>query len=265
VELTRFAIMNGGGLAQSSFRYDFEFQGSGALGLCGFVCNNMEDSSPRYQIKKCNCVFDRNIPHWSETKNNLVISTGLSLKDPNAQPFVNACIRHPDFMIILRKGANGRIIRSTQHVWLSRTRQANTRAGLKNVSWEFAEQPTCLKDSILEEAKPFLAENQKIDDCFQVVIVDRGEGSMEDLIQKLLQIWFKIYDVKDVVELVGVIGNQYVSDGELQLCLKKGASVLMPNLEPNVLASYKLLWGRGPREDQLVDDEVMYTLPLEKK
>jgi hypothetical protein len=258
--------MNGGGLAQSEFRYDFKFHGSRAISLCGLVCNAMEDSGPRYQIKKCNCIFDRNTPHWSETKTNPYICTGLSLKDPNSQPFVNACMRHPDFMVILRKGTDGRIIRSTQNVWASRTRQANSRAGLKNVPWEFGDEPIYFKDSILEKAKPLLSEDEKINDCFQVVIVDQGEGSMEDFIQKLLQIWFKIYDVEDAIRLIGVIGNQYIEDGEFQLCSNlQGSLVIMSNLEQNVLTSYKLLWGRGPREDQLVDDEVMFTPPNEKQ
>jgi hypothetical protein len=257
VALTRFVVLTGGALAQSRLKYDFEFEGSKALMLCGFIPNAIENLGPRYSVSKCNCIFKRNTPHWEETKNNFVVCAGLSLNDPKSQVFVNACLRHSDFMVLIRKGQNGRVIRSTENIWASRTRHAPTRAGLKKVPWESAPEPTLFKDTLLEEAQPLISNTERMQDCFQIAIVDSSDGELEDLVNKLVLIWLKVYEVEDMMGLLSLIGNPYIYGGELELNVKRGESdfPLVPNLELDVLSSYKRLWQTVPREGRLVDDE----------
>lgn len=243
----------GGGLAQSDTKYDLGYERSCVLSLCGFICNAIEDVGPRYQIEKCNCIFDRNTPHWSETKNNLIICAALSIQDPKSQPFVNACLRHPDFMMFIKKGEKGRVIRTKNRIGASRVRQATTRAGLKKTPWEEAEEPLYFMDNVLEQSVPRISATQKIEDCFQVAIIDCGEGEVKDFVDKLVKIWLKVYGLDDFRDLLFTVGEAYIEVGEIQLGEKEKR--LIKNREEDILKSYKLMWGRGPREGHLADDE----------
>jgi hypothetical protein len=94
---------------------------------------------------------------------------------------------------------------------------------------------------------------QGIEDCFQVAIVDCGEGDMKEFINKLVDIWLKIYGLEDLRDIMYIIVQGYIETGELQICEKENK--LVRNREEEVLTSYKLLWGRDPREGHLTDDE----------
>ncbi|KAJ3508643.1 hypothetical protein NLJ89_g5641 [Agrocybe chaxingu] len=256
VALTRYAILSGQGLAQSQIRYEFNFDGCRVLSLCGFIPNVIENVVPRYQVEKCNCFFEGNKPHWTETKANNAICVGLSLNDPKTQLFVNACLREPDFMVLCRKGPTGRLIRS-KPLWGTEVRKADTRAGLKKAVWDQREA-IHFQDSVLDEARPLTAPDKYLDDCFQVAIVDGGEGDMQATINKLVKVWYRIYEVEDFGGLLLKIGNPYLTSEELEVDEKRNrkGSPLTPNLELDVLASYRRLWGHGPREGRLVDDEI---------
>ncbi|KAJ6624702.1 hypothetical protein B0H10DRAFT_715431 [Mycena sp. CBHHK59/15] len=260
VTLTRFVVLNMNGLSQSNLKYDIPYSGSKVLSLCGFLPNAIDTFPPRSVISKCNCVYN-GAPHWEETGVSYVLCAGLSLTDPKSQVFVNACLRDPSLMVIVRKGAEGRIIKSTDRVWAERMRHANTRAGLRVAEWDPA-QTVYYQDSVLEEARPQVSVGERITDCFQLVIVDGGEGSMADLVHKITQIWLeKVYNVDDAMALIAVVAMPYVNSGELEIdCRKKrGPTIIVPNLEADVLAAYKRLWGQAPAE--LADDDLLKRIP----
>ncbi|KAF8960870.1 hypothetical protein BDZ97DRAFT_1905721 [Flammula alnicola] len=218
VALTRYAILTGSGLAQSQIKYDFKYGGCRVLAICGFVPNNIEDFGPRYKIEKCNCLVKHNKPHWTEIRSNNTICT---------QDFVNACLRHPTLCAKRRHPL-----------------------GLKKAPWDPTEA-TYFKDSILEEARPLTSLDHQLDDCFQVAIVDGGEGELEKL-------WYQVYEVDGFRDLLSDIGYSYLDSGELEVYedRKQALGPLIENTELDRLAAYKRLWGRGPREGRLVDDEI---------
>ncbi|KAJ7321855.1 hypothetical protein DFH08DRAFT_969747 [Mycena albidolilacea] len=255
VTVTRFVVLNMNGLSQSALKYDIPYDGSKVLSLCGFIPNAIDTFPPRSVISKCNCVYN-GVPHWEETGVSYVLCAGLSLTDPQSAVFVNACLRDPALMVIVRKGADGRIIKSTERVWAERMRQANTRAGLRTAEWDPA-RTVYYQDSVLEEACPRVYNTEVIEDCFQVVLVDGGTGSMADLIKKVSDIWLeKVYKAADTMELIADIAIPIVKSGELEIKShgKRGPPMVMANLETDVLAAYKRLWGQAPAE--LVDDDL---------
>lgn len=230
------------------------------MSLCGFVPNGINDFGPRYKVEKSNYFFDHNKAQWTETKSNNVICVGLSLTDPKTQLFVNACLRQPDLMVLCRKGANGRLIRS-RPLCFTQVRKANTRAGLKAAPWDIFET-VYFQDSLLEEAQPFITPTRQLNDCFQLAIVDGGEGEVEDFVDKLVKLWYEVYEVEDVKGILVEIGTPLLEDGELEAeSGKKGSRLpLTPNLELDVMESYRRLWGKRPKEGHLADDEVLQTL-----
>jgi hypothetical protein len=257
--VTRFVLLNMNGLSQSALKYDIPYDGSKVLGLCGFIPNAIDTFPPRSVISKCNCVYN-GVPHWEETGVSYVLCAGLSLTDPQSAVFVNACFRDPALMVIVRKGADGRIIKSTERVWAERMRQANTRAGLRTAEWDPA-RTVYYQDSVLEEACPRVYNTEVIEDCFQVVLVDGGTGSMADLIKKVSDIWLeKVYKAADTMELIADIAIPLVKGGELEINShgKREPAMVMANLETDVLAAYKRLWGQAPAE--LVDNELPWRI-----
>lgn len=167
---------------------------------------------------------------------------GLSLSDPRAQAFVNGCIRHPDLMVMLRKGANARIIRSSSVTWVSRTRRAQSRSALASVPWEETSNVVVsLLDSVLEEAQPPGWGRGKIANCMQVVFVDASEGEMGDFVRKLVEIWCQVYRVDGKDELYETIKGPYEAAGELE-----EFQVVTPEV---VLNYYENLWGYKLRPD----------------
>jgi hypothetical protein len=137
VMLTRFVILHLGGLNQSNLRYEIPYEGSKVLGVCGFLPNRIRHFPPRPIVNKCNCnCVNSGLPHWSETGVTYVLCAGLPLSDAKSQAFVNACLRDPKLMVLVRIGAHGRIIRSTARIWARRVRCASTRAGLQTAAWD---------------------------------------------------------------------------------------------------------------------------------
>ncbi|KAF7342164.1 FAD-binding-3 domain-containing protein [Mycena venus] len=263
VTLTRFVVLNMSGLSQSNLRYEIPYEGSKVLSLCGFIPNSIDTFPPRSVVSKCNCVYN-GVPHWEETSVSYVLAAGLSLTDPKAAVFVNACLRDPSLMVIVRKGATGRIIKSAERVWAERMRSANTRAGLRSAKWD-PKRTVYYQDSVLEEACPRVSattETEALEECFQLVLVDGGEGSMADFVKKVSDIWLeKVYKVADTTELIWVIAMPIVRSGELEINYrgKRGPAVVVASLETDVLAAYKRLWGKAPAE--LVDDDIFERIP----
>lgn len=261
VALTRYAILSGGGLAQSYLRYDFEYDGYHSLVLCGFIPNNIENFGPRYIIKKDNSYNKHHRPQWSETKSNYAICVGLSLTDPKSQEFVNACLRHSDLQVLCRKGRDGRLIRSKPLLG-TQTRVAESRAALKQKPWD-VQNAMYYQDSILQDALPIVSSTQRLEDCFQVAIVDNGDGDMQDFVDKLEKIWFEVYDAEELKDLLHDIGGPYLHRKELEIDDTRAEphSPVMPSTEPDIMVSYERLWGRAPREGRLVDDEINVYFP----
>ncbi|KAK7042185.1 FAD-binding-3 domain-containing protein [Favolaschia claudopus] len=255
VSLTRFVVFNMNGLNQSALRYEFPYDGAKVLSLCGFIPNSIDTFPPRSVISKCNCIYNGQ-PHWEETSVSYVLCAGLSLNDPSSGAFVNACLRDPSLMVVVRKGAKGRVIKSVERVWAERMRQANTRAGLRIASWDPA-RTVYYQDSVLEEACPRVFGTEVLEECYQLVLVDGGAGSMADFVKKLSDIWLeKVYEVGDVMELMMQLALPIVKSGELEIKYKgkRGPAMVVGNIEMDVLAAYKKLWGRTPAE--LVDDDI---------
>jgi hypothetical protein len=213
--------------------------------LCGFIPNHIEASHPRYSVSKCNCTFRQNTAHWMETKRSMGIYAGLSLKDPKSHLFVNACLRHPDFMLMVRKGADGKVIKAPKEIWASRMREAPTRAGLQKVPWDSCQQTMYLSDTILKEAQPIIPHTKtRIQDCLQVVILDGGEGEWDDFLCKLRDVWYGVYKVNNVEELVREISGPYFLSGDLEIVDTWGPEVypVIPNIEMDLEKSYTALW-----------------------
>ncbi|KAJ7616364.1 hypothetical protein DFH06DRAFT_1239171 [Mycena polygramma] len=260
VSLTRFVVLNMNGLSQSNLKYEIPYEGSKVLSLCGFIPNSIDVFPPRFVVTKCNCVYN-GVPHWEETSVSYVLCAGLSLSDPKSSVFVNACLRDPTLMVIVRKGAAGRVIKSTERIWAERMRHANTRAGLRKAAWDPA-RTVYYQDSVLEEARPKIYDDQGLEDCFQLVLVDGGEGSMADFVKKVSTIWLeKVYNLTDAVELIGDIAIPIVKSGELEIKYRgrRGPAMVVPNLEADLLTAYKRLWGKAPAE--LVDDDILQRIP----
>jgi hypothetical protein len=243
-------------LSQSNLKYDFGYEGDLTLVLCGFVPNSMTSQGPRHAITKTKCPFDKNVYHWEETLTNQVVCVGLSLTDPKSQAFVNKCLKHPDFMVLVRKGANGRVIRSLPKIWVLKVRKGHSKAELATKPWDLARDVVYFQDSILEEARPIVSVlGDKLEDCLQVAIVDRGEGEMKDFVLKLERVWLEVYGVGDMYELLGMLGDPLISDGEIEFKEDKvkDGFPMVPNIEEDVMKSYKRLWGVEPKA--LADDE----------
>jgi hypothetical protein len=242
--------------SRSNLKYDFGYEGDITLVLCGFVPNSMSSPGPRYKTK---CSFVKNTHHWEETMTNPVVCVGLSLTDPKSQAFVNKCLKHPDFMVLVKKGANGRIIRSLPNIWTVKIRKAHSKEELATIPWDSTTNAVCFRDSILEEARPIISVlGDILEDCLQVVIVDRGEGEMEDFVLKLEQVWLEVYGVEDGDKLLGVLGSQLVDDGEIEFRPDKikDSFPIVPNVERDVMKSYKRVWGVEPKA--LADDEFFF-------
>ena len=235
IDLTRYALLTRVPLSQTYLKYDFSFDGSKELILAGFMPNDIPLTSPRHST-----TWKQSGSHsaWEETKCNLSLYAGLSLSDPMAQVFVNACIRHPDFMVMLRKGADARVIRSSSIVWTSRKRHARSPSALASVPWEKTADVISLSDLALEDAQPSGWSHEKIADCMQVIVVDAGEGTMGDFVRKLVEIWCRVYKVGNKDELYDTLKCPYEASGELDEYQE-----VTPKI---VLEYYQRLWGCMP-------------------
>ena len=105
-----------------------------------------------------------------------------------------------------------------------------------------------------------VSSNQRLEDCFQIAIVDDGDGNMQDFVDKLEKIWFEVYDAEELNDLLREIGGPYLCRKELELDETR-AKPLIPTTEPDIMVSYERLWGRAPREGRLVDDEINIYFP----
>lgn len=245
--MTRYALFTRTPLSQTCLKYDYGFDGSKELILAGFFPSDIPLSSPRHSIISTES-GSLSAPVWEETKRNLSLYAALSLNDPKAQAFVNGCFRHPDLMVMVRRGSGGRVIRSAPVVWTARKRHARSPSGLATVSWEKTKDVVRCKDSILEEAQPSGWGHEKIVDCLQVVIVDGGEGNMGDFVRKLVEIWCQVYHVKDKDELYAALEAPYEAAGELEkhTCDHHQLTYNLPIIQKDVLSSYHSLWGSMP-------------------
>ncbi|KAJ7628768.1 hypothetical protein FB45DRAFT_43980 [Roridomyces roridus] len=264
VEFTRYVVLTMPGINQSHLKYEWpSYTGSKVLTLCGFLPNAIDDFGQRSVVSKCNCVYDGQ-PHWAETVTSYVLAGGLPLSDPKAQEFVNKCLRDPKLMVLVRKGREGRVIRSAPRIWAERVRHASTRAGLRAAEWDPA-STIYYQDSVLEEACPKLTvvvdnrdtDHRGIEDCFQLVIVDGGEGTMAEFVERLSRVWLEeVYGCKDVMGLMGEIAMPYVTSEEIEFSRTgKGTAFVVSNSETDVLTAYKKLWGKAPAE--LADDDIL--------
>ncbi|KAG2359881.1 hypothetical protein BDR07DRAFT_1452178 [Suillus spraguei] len=218
IAMTRFSLFSKAALSQSYIKYEYGFDGAKELILAGFIPSDIPLSSPRHSIICTDSGSQSFGPMWEETKRNLSLYGSLSLNDAKAQAFVNGCIRHPDLMVMLRKGADGRVIRSRPVVWTSRKRRARSRSALTSVSWEKTRDVVRCEDDDLEEAQPSGWNHEMIADCLMVVLVDGGEGNMGDFVHKLVEIWCQVYHVKDKEELYSALETPFVDAGELEQC-----------------------------------------------
>ncbi|OAX42210.1 hypothetical protein K503DRAFT_734032 [Rhizopogon vinicolor AM-OR11-026] len=248
IALTRFVLFSQTSLSLSCLKYTNGFDGAKELILAGFIPRTIPLSSPRHSITCTDSGSYCAGPTWEETKSNLSLYGALSLNDPKAQAFVNACIRHPDLMVMVRKGAGGRVIRSRPVVWTSRKRRARSQSGLASVPWEKTHDVVHCQDGVLEAARPSGWKHQQIADCLMVVLVDGGEGNMGDFVRKLVEIWCRVYRVDDREELYCVLERPFVEAGELEkcTCCHHEITFTLPTIHGNVVSAYDSLWGTTP-------------------
>ncbi|KAG2058133.1 hypothetical protein BDR06DRAFT_1018757 [Suillus hirtellus] len=248
IAMTRFALFSETALSQSCIKYEYGFDGAKELILAGFIPSDIPLSSPRHSIICTDSGSQSFGPMWEETKRNLSLYGSLSLNDAKAQAFVNGCIRHPDLMVMLRKGADGRVIRSRPVVWTSRKRHARSRSALASVPWEKTRDVVRCEDDDLEEAQPSGWNHEKIADCLMVVLVDSGEGNMGDFVRKLLEIWCQVYHVEDKKELYCALETTFVEAGELEQCTcGRHEITFTPSItQGDVMNAYESLWGTPP-------------------
>ncbi|KAG0703558.1 hypothetical protein DFH29DRAFT_1068537 [Suillus ampliporus] len=248
IAITRFALFSQTPLTQGCLKYDYGFDGAKELLLAGFIPSDIPLSSPRHSIISTDNGSQSFGPIWEETKRNLSLYAALSLNDAKAQAFVNGCIRHPDLMVMLRKGADGRVIRSRPVVWTSRKRHARSRSALASVPWEKTRDVVRLQDDALEEAQPSGWSQEKIADCLMVVLVDGGEGNMGDFVRKLVEVWCQVYHVNDKEELYHALETPFVEAGELEKCScdQHEVTFTLPTVCGEVMSAYESLWGTPP-------------------
>jgi len=145
---------------------------------------------------------------------------------------VNKCLKHPDFMVLARKGAKGRIIKSLPKIWALKVRKGHSKAELATIPWDSVSDVVYFDDSILEEAWPIVSVlGDKLEDCLQVVIVDRGEGEMEDFVLKLEQVWLEVYGARDMYDLLQLLGNPLIESGEIDFNINKVKEVFSHGAE----------------------------------
>ena len=228
-------------LSQAHLKYDFSVDGSRELVLAGFITDDIPLASPRHSIISTE---SRSISTWEETSSNITLYAGLSLNDPKAQAFVNACIRHADFMVMLRKGADARIIRTSSSVWTYRRRCAQNLSALASEPWE---DVVNLSDMALEDAQPTGWGQEKIADCMQVIVVDASEGAMGDFVRKLVELWCQVYKVDDKNELYNTLKGTYEATGELEEYHEVTDKIALDH--------YQALWGSMPPPAMIEDPE----------
>ncbi|OJA18282.1 hypothetical protein AZE42_05879 [Rhizopogon vesiculosus] len=248
IAMTRFVLFSQTSLSLSCLKYANGFDGAKELILAGFIPRTIPLSSPRHSIT---CTDNGSYcpgPTWEETKSNLSLYGALSLNDPKAQAFVNACIRHPDLMVMVRKGAGGRVICSRPVVWTSRKRRARSQSGLASVPWEKTRDVVHCQDGVLEAARPSGWKHPQIADCLMVVLVDGREGNMGDFVRKLVEIWCRVYRVEDREELYCVLERPFVEAGELEkcTCCRHEITFTLPTIHGNVVSAYDSLWRTVP-------------------
>jgi hypothetical protein len=128
-------------------------------------------------------------------------------------------MKSSDFSFILRKGPSGPIIRSALGVWAFRTRHAYTRSGLSKA--DFSERNT-YTDKVLQKSQPFRrvlddGSLDRLEDGYQICLVDRvGMGSFEEFLERILEIWMKVYECEDVDALTEKISEPLFVAGEFE-------------------------------------------------
>ncbi|KAG9308270.1 hypothetical protein JVU11DRAFT_12032 [Chiua virens] len=244
IDLTRYVLFTQMSLRQTEgSKYEFSTDGSRELVLAGFITDDIPLSSHRGAVV---CIESSGRSKtWEENQHTLSLYAGLSLSEEAAQAFANACYRHPDLMVLLRKGANARIIRSTPLVWTSRRRIAQSRSALDSVPWD-KEHYTKLPDFALEEAQPPGWGREPIAECIQFIVLDTTECTMGDFVQKLVRIWCKVHNVNDKNGLYNKIKGLYDATGELEPYEKVTHEIAWEH--------YRRLWGCEPDPTVMLED-----------
>lgn len=257
IALTQYTILTWTHLNQSTLKCYHNVDGSSILMLCGSIVNYFEysDFSHRYSVTKYNDIIDHT-PQWSETEMNITVCMGLSSNDPKAEAFIDACTREKVFMVLSRRGKEGKVVRSTPKIWCKRTRRASTRAGLKKLPWEETKSVVYFRDSLLEECWTLTSLSKRVEDCYTVAVVDTEAENVTGVVAKLAKIWIEVYGVECIHELCNEIARPYVKSGDLEIVEEEGEedanricpkrNVLMPGAAADVHASYRRLWKKSP-------------------
>lgn len=188
-------------------------------------------------------------PDSTKYKQNHAVRVGMSLTDPKVNAFVNACYRRSDFTVCFRKGSKNKPF-SSKPLCGQTSRKAKARAGFENVT--FDPFMPCFEEIILKDTSPNIALGKRVPDCFQLAIMPGGEGEIQDLITKIVHLWYQVYGVDNFAKLVLTIASPYLEGEEIEL---SDDGRIIPNAEVAIHESYKTLWGRLPRE-KAVDDEI---------
>ena len=152
-------------------------EGRRTLSYCGFVPNGIDDFGPRYEVEKCNSIFDHNKPIIGQKRNPTTWYVwSYRWLIPKTKLFVNATPSFDGHMLKRRQ----RMLDSFPAIVLyPNSKYTYTyrfkRGFLEHLCYRFASKPVFWKKLGLS-----LGPTDNLDDCFQLAIVDGGEGGVED-------------------------------------------------------------------------------------
>ncbi|KAA1471995.1 hypothetical protein DENSPDRAFT_838127 [Dentipellis sp. KUC8613] len=209
IEFTRFLLLTGTPLVEVTAAYGSRCMR--LLALAGMIPRAIQMQGPRYSVTKTN--LGQGLRLWEETKINPIMRASVGSEDSINVNFVRECWKHPDLLALAQDSEHDC---GNQEMPLSYTRRSDTRRGLARIPWEKADCKV-LERSIFEERRVMLSEDESIDYCGQVIVVDDGEGGVEEFEDKLLGVLKTVYEVEDVREIVSRISEVYVAAGELEV------------------------------------------------
>ncbi|TFY77847.1 hypothetical protein EWM64_g6168 [Hericium alpestre] len=212
------------------------------LAMGGFLPLDIHGETAGMKVLSCQaCRLKEGDPACAhDSASNASICGVMSLSDPLAQKFADACLRDRNFLTIMRGGAGSQIV-SNWEVWTSRTRPS---AKLKK--WDDAKTNKASED-ILGDFDKFVVATPYWDPkggCFQLYVLDDSGCDVQQFVEKLLVLWGEVHGVDSVEEIVKTRVKTYLDAGELELSKTKVyGSGFLRNVENDFGFSYELLWG----------------------
>ncbi|KAK1220621.1 hypothetical protein PQX77_016571 [Marasmius sp. AFHP31] len=179
------------------------------LNLCGIYLSPLDPVELRHCIQKRNTTNGQ--PVWVETHNAISISGSIPIDEPISPLFISACMRHPDLMIKIRRGANDIAANFPEGLWSSRTRLASSCEHLERTPWRTIPP----SDRTLDDAQHSLSNGMPLKDCLDFAVLDGSDCDFDHALGKLAKICLNVHGVKDLRGLYDRYIRSYVREGDL--------------------------------------------------